>query len=166
MIAALAGRRIDAPDTHPSRFPAAHANRVNAEVLQALIDAKVDRLVASGACGADLLGLQAAEQLNIPRTIVLPYDPAVFRKTSVVDRGLEWGSIYDHLLTVSDVVDLGLDAQDPNAYLTASRELLKNAELAIVVWDGLSRGPDDITEAFLNDARRYGLTTVEISTIG
>lgn len=166
MIVALAGRRIDAPDTSASRFPPAQANRVKAEIRQALVDSKTDRLVASGACGADLLGLQAAEQLKIPRTIVLPYAPALFRETSVVDRGKEWGSIYDHLLTVSDVVDLGLDAEDPKAYLTASRELLKDAELAIVVWDGLSRGPDDITEAFLNDARSYGLTTVEISTIG
>jgi hypothetical protein len=111
--------------------------------------------------------------------VLLPFDRARFRETSVVDRPGNWGEIYDRVLDEvqhqRDLVVLDYEQTDPAAYartnaaivdeaLRISREQNKLAQ-ALVVWDGKSRGSDDLTAHFLDDARGKGMPILEVLTL-
>jgi hypothetical protein len=99
-VVALAGRRIDAVDTHPSRFPLeAIPTRRLAKLLAR--ECAAVALVCSAASGADLLALEEAERLGLRRHIVLPFPPDRFRQTSVIDRPGDWGRVFDRLVSAS-----------------------------------------------------------------
>ena len=186
MIAALAGRRIDvedgAEDAREPRFPAENADRVAVAIRSLLKSRNVHTLVCSAACGADLLALDVAGQLGIRRRVVLPSDPDRFRTTSVVDRkdiSRDWGGIYDRarkeVERQGDLVVLLLEGDRHAAYLAANTMILQQAShlakkarqpvLAVVVWNGASRGTEDVTAAFLEEARRQQLPVEEIFTL-
>ena len=176
MVIALAGRRIDAPGAKAARFAPHHEALVAGRLRQFFEQQPATALVCSAACGADLLALEVAGDLNLQRRIVLPFPPARFRETSVVDRPGEWGDRYDRVIAaVPDVIVLNYPEDDSATYVRANDAILDNAaalsiELhrpvaAAVVWDGQSRGPDDVTEQFLAEARaRFG-RVVEILTV-
>ena len=175
-VIALAGRRPDPENAQERRFRADWTPHVGCEIRNALEQFQATALVCSAACGTDLLGLEAAGELGIHRRIVLPFDRDLFRTTSVVDRPGRWGDLYDRILNevqaTEDVVVLGCDPADVNAYLTTNKSILMEAnsmaqnrnELlrALVVWDGNSRGPDDVTARFLQSAMEAGIPTTEI----
>ncbi|HZQ56160.1 MAG TPA: hypothetical protein VFB14_28480 [Bryobacteraceae bacterium] len=178
-IVALAGRRIDAPGASSPRFPAANTNQILKRIREALSAQQASMLISSAACGADLLGLQAATQLGIKRRVVLPFPREKFRSTSVADRPGDWGAQYDRILDdverAGDLVVLGYRDGDSSAYTATNEAILNEAGgvaaasgqriIALVVWDGQSRGPDDITEHFLNEAAQRGLHIHQVSTL-
>ena len=177
-VAALAGRRIDAPGASVVRFPLAQRDRVRARLLATLRDRRVRVLVTAAACGVDLLGLDAAAEIGAARHVVLPFDRARFRRTSVVDRPGDWGPLFD--VIVRDVeaagwlTELSLDAEDAGAFLATNVAMLDHAAelaralglplVAVVAWDGTPRDGSDVTLAFRDEARRRGLEVVELST--
>jgi len=179
MVIALAGRRVDAPKAEAARFPQENVSRVRSRIFDWLERHGVDTLVCSAACGADLLALDAAGELGIRRRIVLPFPREQFRASSVVDRGDEWGAHFDAILDVvtarGDVFVLGYRPENETAYLATNRTILELAIStgtrldrrvgAVVVWDGVSRGADDVTKAFQEEAHERGLTVEEISTL-
>jgi hypothetical protein len=75
----------------------------------------------------------------------------------------------------ADVVQLGHSKDDPNVYAATNVAILDEAvreasvagvrTLAMVVWDGVDRGPDDVTRAFLDQARQRNLETISVSTL-
>jgi hypothetical protein len=178
-IVALAGRRIDALGAVKARFPAANTQKVLERIRETLSTQGASVLVSSAACGADLLGLGAATQLGLRRRVVLPFSREMFRSTSVVDRPGDWGIQYDRILDdverAGDLVVLGYGNGDANAYTATNEAILNQAGalanasqqriIALVVWDGQSRGPDDITEHFLKEAVQRGIETYQVSTI-
>src|ERR1700688_1274520 len=97
-VIALAGRRIDAPDTDPPRFPLENVPIVRERIAALLSAEHAEALVCSAACGADLIALTEAERLGLRRRIVLPFPAKRFRETSVTDRPGEWGPLYDRLI--------------------------------------------------------------------
>ena len=97
-VAALAGRRIDAPDAKEARFPLANVARVRERIAAVLRQHQVAALVASAACGADLIALDEAARLGARRRIVLPFPVDKFREKSVTDRPGDWGALYDRLV--------------------------------------------------------------------
>jgi hypothetical protein len=169
MIVALAGRRIDAPGTTPPGFPPDQVDRVRADLVRTLRAAGVRALVASAACGADLLGLEVAETLGARRRIVLPFERSHFKTESVTDRPGDWGKTFERLVDAAnaagDLVVLGLPHSD-DAYARTNVAILDDAArlarttgdtvLSVAVWDRQSRGPDDLTEHFLQLAKRHG----------
>jgi hypothetical protein len=186
IVVALAGRRIDA-DGAPVRFPLKQAPSVKGRLTRLLRDLQADTLVCSAACGADLLALEAAAALNIPVTIVLPFAPERFRETSVVDRPGNWGRRYDAVMkhasrdaTVDHIHVIEPPAGgDDDAYQEATDAILDDAQklageaslsgeesevVAVVVWEGASRGEGDLTEYFRQGALKRGFTAQEIST--
>ena len=179
MISALAGRRIDPLNTDHPRFPLANIPLVR-ERLRPVLKRGDTALVCSAACGADLVALELAGVLKIRRRIVLPYAREQFRQTSVVDRPGDWGPLFDRIMdeaeTARDTVVLPCDPHNPDAYAKANVAILAEAErlsgeagediLAIVVWDGKSRGQDDLTAAFLSEAKARGHFISEITTVG
>jgi hypothetical protein len=182
-VVALAGRRIDAENAQPARFPDANAQAVRASLSRSLQQAATSVLIASAACGSDLLALDAASDLNIRVRIVLPFATDVFRRTSVVDRTQPayWGALYDRIIAAArecgDLIVLDRDRDDPGAYVAANEAIIGEALLAaekampparlmaVIVWEGQSRGNDDVTDDFRRMAEERGFSINEISTI-
>ena len=63
-VIALAGRRIDAPETKPARFPLKNVPIVRERLAALLAAEHAEALVCSAACGADLIALAEAERLG------------------------------------------------------------------------------------------------------
>lgn len=178
MIVALAGRRIDAPHVTEVRFPPTRVANVKTEIRRLLQEGHATAFVGSAACGADLIGLDAAASLALRLRIVLPFAPDEFRKTSVVDRPGDWGTLYDRVIervrSAGDLVVLE-QASGDDAYRATNGAILdealslaeqdKRRVVAMIVWDGKSRGKDDITEQFRGEAIARGLRVVEVSTV-
>ena len=166
MIAALAGRRIDAPTSAPPRFPLANIPLVRARLAERFAHDRPDTLVCSAACGADLLALDVAGAMGVRRRIVLPFHPGQFRDTSVVDRPGDWGALFDRVIdevaALGDLVVLDIDAATGDeAYRLTNRRVFDEvralndpAWMAVVVWDGEARHGIDLSAEFLAEARR------------
>lgn len=179
-VVALAGRRIDATDADTPRFPSDRVDSVRQRLRALLIARTASALVSSAACGADLIALDVARELGLRRRIVLPFAPDHFRGSSVMDRPGDWGAIFDgeveRARRAGDLVVLEKSGEGSEAYAAANAAILDEAArlarqegdlplLAVLVWDGRSRGEGDLTEAFGLLARRQGLEIAEISTL-
>lgn len=170
MIVALAGRRIDAPNAEPVRFPAENVNLVSARLEAEFRNYHATTLVSAAACGADLIALKVAGALGLRRVVVLPFSVEEFKQTSVVDRPGDWGEIYDRVIKESEIVLLGFGQDDDEVYPRTNTAIFDTAlshgpTSAFVVWDGRSRGDSDVTAHFLTEARQRHLPVVEITTL-
>jgi len=180
MIIALAGRRVDAPDAKSARFPPTPENleTVRERILELLQAKRASALVSSAACGADLLALSVAGVIGMRRIIVLPFEREEFRGTSVTDRPGEWGSLYDRILDevqkAGDLQILNLKSEE-EAYAQVNHLIVDEAislgqklrvpVTAVLVWDGKSRGKEDLTEEFGRYARSKKVAVIEIMTM-
>lgn len=172
-VLVAAGRRVDAPDATP-RFPESNVPGVRAKIEDFLNQQKPSAIVASGACGADLLLLQAGQKNQVPCHVLLPSSPEDFRASSVTDRPGDWGAIYDEILKSSQVEVLELPSGQ-EGYLAINRRLLDKGQAlasqsgtsmaALVIWNQESRGDDDVTAHFLREARQRTIPVSEISTL-
>jgi hypothetical protein len=179
VVLALAGRRIDAPGRSHPRFPTANVARVAEQVRTLFTALRANGLVCSAACGADLIALDTARDLGMARRVVLPFDPALFRATSVIDRPGDWGERFDRtideLSPSGDVAVLNYSGADPDAYTATNTAVLDQAlaiartsnrpAAAVIVWDGSPLGTDDASEHFRTEACRRGLPVHEVSTL-
>lgn len=177
-IVAAAGRRIDAAGATSERFPLRNRDRVRGALSSVLAAAHASILVSSAACGADLLAVEAATALGIRCRVILPFAVHRFRASSVIDRPGDWGPLFDRVIawatSKSDLVILG-DAESENAYARTNAAILREGDalaaatgadrIALVAWDGASRGPDDLTEQFRIEATSRGWTITEVPTL-
>jgi hypothetical protein len=184
MIIALAGRRIDALSATTARFPLERCAAVRERISAVLLEQQATALASSAACGADLLALDVAGQLGLRRRIILPFEPARFRASSVIDRPGEWGSLFDQIIRevkeVGDLVVLHEEQEDEAIFLRANRVILDEAQKlvpqvpperasshplhAVIVWEGKPRGEGDITADFANEAHARSIPVTEILT--
>jgi hypothetical protein len=178
MIIALAGRRVDATDAKEPRLPLQNVELVRTRVRDMLKTQQATAVVSAAACGADLIGLSEAGRLGLRRRVVLPFDRGRFRESSVTDRPGDWGPLYDQVLDdlegTGDLVSMDKNSDD-EAYAEANRAILDEAValgaesqdtvVAALVWDGASRGSGDLTEAFGAEARKRGLSVIEVCTL-
>ena len=179
MVIALAGRRVDASDAAQKRFPAEQAELVKRRIHEFLQSHDARALVCAAACGADILALEAAGELGLRRRVVLPFDKATFRASSVTDRDGDWGERYDRIIaeveSQGDLVEFAHDKDDVQTYRTGNLEILDQAQwlarefksdvAALVVWDGESRGADDVTGHFKQEAEARGIGVAEVTTL-
>jgi hypothetical protein len=169
-----AGRRVDAPDAQVPRFPPSNVSQVSRSIKTLLGKRNPLAVVCSAACGADLLLLQAAVEMNIDQVVLLPSEPEAFRKSSVTDRPGNWAGLYDQVLKTAQVEILRLP-EGQEGYLDTNLKLLDRGQQlarengvpaeALVVWNGISRGTDDVTAHFLHEAKSRNLTVLEIPTV-
>jgi hypothetical protein len=178
LVIAFAGRRVDAPDADVPRLPPASTDAVRERLRLLFAEHDADALVCAGACGSDLLALDAAGTLGMRRRLVLPFDRTRFRATSVTDRADEltdWGALFDEIvegLPPDDVVELDGEASGDEAYAVANRAILDEAEAlagdgsvrAVIAWEGTPRGEGDLTAAFAEEARARGIPAEEVRT--
>ncbi|MFN0122966.1 MAG: hypothetical protein ACKV2V_20895 [Blastocatellia bacterium] len=179
MVIALAGRRVDAPGADIKRFPAENAAAVAARIREFLVTHEARALVSAAACGADIIALEVAGELGLRRRVVLPFDRAAFRAMSVVDRGAAWGARYDQILDAlaasGDLIEAAHDPDDGQTWFTGNLEILDQAAslatqlgadiAALIVWNGASRGADDVTGHFKSEAEARGLGVAEALTV-
>lgn len=173
-VVVSAGRRVDAADASIPRFPLQNVPAVRAAVETYLRQLRPSAIVASAACGADLILLQAGLKDQIPCYVLLPSSPAEFRESSVTDRPGEWGAIYDQVLQGAALEELKLPSGH-EGYLAINNCLLDKAQAlaaglgtslgVLVIWNQESRGEDDVTEHFLREANWRKLPVSEISTL-
>ncbi len=103
---------------------------------------------------------------------MLPYDPAEFRRRSVVDRPGDWGAAFDRVVEEArasgQLVVLGLSPDSEDAFRTTNEAILDEAAraahasgddvCAVAVWDGpYAAAGGDTTHAFVEAARRRGV---------
>lgn len=160
------------------RFPSRNVPRVAREIERILGQLAPSTVVGSAACGADLLVLEAAGASGLRRRIILPFDRATFRTSSVTDRPGDWGRQFDAAIgdvsAQGDLVELALDAKDDATYLETNLEIFRDAETlarstgedcrALVIWNRTTRGDGDVTEAFFKEAVRRGWSPEVIDT--
>jgi hypothetical protein len=180
LVIVSAGRRVDPADAATKRFPAENVAAVRARIEEVLKRERPVAIVSSAACGADLLLLQASIQLELSheiaelrRFVLLPSPPEEFRRSSVIDRPGDWGEIYEQVLHESSVEVLKL-AEGHEGYTQTNLKLFDRALAmaaeygtavhALVIWNKESRGPDDVTAHFLEEAKRRHIPVTEIST--
>jgi hypothetical protein len=177
-VAVLAGRRIDFSGTEPAQFPPDAVANVRSRIGAAFASANISVLVSSAACGADLIGLDVAEERRIRTRIVLPFAPDIFRARSVDDRPGEWGIVFERAIASArgrdDLVEIGLTETDGRAYMMTNRAILDeglrlappSTPTAFVIWDGPIAGRADYTADFVDASRQLGAAIVEIPILG
>lgn len=180
VVIALAGRRVDAPQADPPRFPLSSVALVAERLRNKFDQLRVRSLVCSAACGSDLIALGIAAEQSIETYVVLPFDSERFRATSVVDRPVEgeWEDAYDRAIARAraarrlEIVSADV-ASDEKAYAAASDRIVERAcelaggsagVVAIAVWEGAPRSESDMTAHFLQYARDAGVRTESILT--
>lgn len=177
MIAALAGRRIDAVNAKSSRFSISRLPVVQNHIMREFKGRSIRYLVCSAACGADLAAISVAIALGLRFRIVLPVSIAEFRRTSVVDRPGDWGALYDRAIITArnrnDLVVLdtkpdsdGYQAANATIITQASKLAAERNELvaAFAVWDGVRRSDADATADFIDRAVVAQFSVSEIWT--
>lgn len=179
MLAALAGRRIDALDVEKERFPFKMTDVVYARIRKVFQNNNIRVLISSAACGADLLAQKAACELGIERHIILPFERKRFRTTSVTDRPGGWGELFDEICEEAEskgnlIVLEGFEDDETKAYSAVTAEILERAEnllgkngqiLAVAVWEGKAKDETDETASFIKKAKNRNLKIKEVSTI-
>ena len=182
-VMALAGRRIDAAETDPPRFPLKNVPMVRERLAALLAAEHAEALVCSAACGADLIALEEAERLGLRRRIVLPFPAKRFRETSVIDRPGDWGPVFDRLIYAAEaardlVVLDGKDGDDDAAYAAANQAIISEAEtiaratgdgtpfrlVAVIVWEGSARAGTDASGGLLALAKQAGFDERSVPT--
>jgi hypothetical protein len=178
MIIALAGRRVDRPGANQKRFPPENTERVQRQISDFLKSAEATTLVCAAACGSDILALEAAGALGIRRRVVLPYDRETFKQSSVADCLGDWSERYDRVIAdlahSGDLVEYDYEKEE-ETYFATNHDILDEAEelaqetgqplAVLVVWNGESRGEDDVTGHFLEEARQRELKVSEVNTL-
>jgi hypothetical protein len=186
-VIALAGRRIDARDAEVQRFPFSSVGDVQDRLHEYFTAVRPSALVCSAACGADLLALDAAQKLGVRRCVILPFDRHRFRHSSVTDRPGNWGPLFDRVLDSLPPEDLVVlsppSSGADDAYAATNIAILDQAfalaaripvgaherghadVVALLVWDGRSRGQGDLTDGFRADAERRGIPVTQIPTL-
>lgn len=190
-VVACAGRRIDAEGlTKGERhFPLINVTNVRRGLQRFFEEERPSLLVCSAACGADLLALDVASELNLRCRVVLPFEPARFRDTSVIDRpsnpklNADWGAIFDRVITAAatagDLVIMSTTSamDDTAAYAAANRSIVSEAiritnaqpevhqpPLALIIWDGMARQSNDATDEFRQLTVAAGFSQRELRT--
>jgi len=175
-VAALAGRRIDAPDAARVQFPLGRLPQVKKALGDLFAAERVGMMVCSAACGADLAALEVARGAGIRCRVVLPFDKKRFRDTSVTDRPGDWGPVYDRVIAAveaaGDLITLEEDGDPDGAYQKANEAIIDEARraaggaqpLGVIVWEGRPRSGSDATKEFLELARRAGMRESFIAT--
>lgn len=180
-VVALAGRRIDDVGSDQRRFPLSKVALVRERTYELFRSLSPCSIVCSAACGADLVALDVARSLGVKRRIILPFNPAKFRSTSVVDRPGNWGALFDSLCKQAIIDDdlkvLPAVDDDNEAYSMVSeyiiQEALKIANLgtqteslaAVTVWEGHSRGAGDETAQFAELAEKEDFRVFNVNTL-
>ena len=169
-VIAFAGHLIDTPGRVVPRFPPALEAAATAAIRErlALLDAGFG--FSSGACGADIIFLEALRERHGETTIVLPYDRDQFERDSVdCIPGSNWAERYRRALAAARDVFQASDQRVGTGEVSYEYAVLLleglagiradelDAELVrVVLWDGKAQGGRGGTAPTVEQWRRDG----------
>jgi len=130
MIIVYGGCQADELVRDGQRLPWRAAEDLTGRLRGLIQSLEPKSLVGALGSGADILFAKAALAEGIKLEVLLPFDVAIFRKTSVEPAGEPWISNYDRITSSPDVkvADLGLDPFDAGFYRKHNGALLDRAE--------------------------------------
>jgi class 3 adenylate cyclase len=114
MVALFVGHMIDRPNRQPLRFPPHLEREVRRRLDDCIAELDVKIGYSMGACGADLLAVEALQEREAEVHIVLPFNLDDFIETSVAFPGSDWTRRFRRALKL---------AGDHVAYATTERYL-------------------------------------------
>jgi hypothetical protein len=157
----LSGKRIDVPNAALRHFPTENVEPVSIRIRSTPEAVAVKTLASWAACGSDLIALEQARVLGLRQPAILPFDPRLFRRTSVTDYPGDWGAPSDRLIEAlqdnEDRINLSCRSEGDEAYRASNQAVLEAEELAttktervlaIIIWDDVSSGGRDHTNSF------------------
>jgi class 3 adenylate cyclase len=169
-VIAFAGHLIDTPGRAVPRFPAALEAAATAAIRERLAQLDAGFGFSSGACGADIIFLEALRERNGETTIVLPYDREQFERDSVdCIPGSNWTERYRRALAAARDVFQASDQRVGSGEVSYEYAVLLleglagiradelDAELIrVVLWDGKAQGGRGGTAPTVEQWRRDG----------
>lgn len=179
MIIVVAGRRTDSEDAKEKRFPLENTKFVKQSIQKEFKKSNAKTFISSGACGADLIAMEVADELGLECYMLLPFDEENFKTISVTDRPGDWHLIYDPLIeklkSTNGLIVMNFSIDDPLAFEKTNTVILDKAKelsikrsqqvMALIVWDGIAKDANDTTLHFKNEALKRGFLVNEINTI-
>jgi hypothetical protein len=109
MVVVFAGHMIDNVDREVPRFPEAIENDVAAEIGKAIDSENIKIGYCSAANGGDLLFAKEMIKRELEVNIVLPFDPEVFRRSSVVRGGIDRSREFRQVLNGASSVTIATE---------------------------------------------------------
>ena len=177
MILVHAGNRVDEPYRKPARFPADREQFVRRRFDSLLRVLAPEGVVTSAAAGADLVLVESALERSVPIHLVLPFEPAQFRETSVSDRGSRWERSFDEArgaatdTSQNSLVSLDLPVNEA-AFRATNHALIERADslapdsvLAVAVRHLSTEDPPSVTDDFVRQAEASGLFIIEMDPL-
>jgi class 3 adenylate cyclase len=178
-VIAFAGHLIDTPGRKVPRFPPALEAAATAAIRERLTALDAGFGFSSGACGADIIFLEALRERNGETTIVLPYDADQFEQDSVaIVPGSDWSARYRRALASARDVFLASEQRVGSGEVSYEYAVLLleglagiradelDAELVrVVLWDGKAQGGRGGTAPTIQQWRREG-HRVEVIDLG
>lgn len=178
-VVAFAGHLIDTPGRRVPRFPPALEAAATAAIRERLVQLDAGFGFSSGACGADLIFLEALRERNGETTIVLPYDADQFERDSVdIVPGADWSARFRRALAAARDVFLASEQRVGSGEVSYEYAVLLleglagiradelDAELVrVVLWDGKAQGGRGGTAPTVEQWRREG-HRVEVIDLG
>jgi len=169
-VIAFAGHLIDSPGRAVPRFPPALEGVATAAIRERLAQLDAGFGFASGACGADIIFLEAIRDRQGETTIVLPYDRDQFERDSVdVVPGSDWSERYRRALASARDVFQASDQRVGSGEVSYEYAVLLLEGLAgiradeldadlvrVVLWDGKAQGGRGGTAPTVEQWRRDG----------
>ena len=108
-VIAFSGHMIDRPGRVPPRFPAQLEAKVALALRKRLAGIGAAIGFAQAACGADILFLEAMQDLGMQTHVVLPFARSDFINASVSFAGQEWVTRFERVLEHATSVVLATD---------------------------------------------------------
>jgi class 3 adenylate cyclase len=178
-VIAFAGHLIDTPTRAVPRFPPALEAAATAAIRERLARLDAGFGFSSGACGGDLIFLEALRDRQGETTVVLPYDRDQFERDSVdIVPGGNWSERYRRALAAARDVFQASDQRVGSGEVSYEYAVLLleglagiradelDAELVrVVLWDGKAQGGRGGTAPTVEQWRREG-HTVDVIDLG
>ena len=151
-ILLFSGHMIDAPDRKSPRFPVGKADIASQSIATSLDNLQAgptDLAITQGACGGDILFLEACLQRGVKLQLLQPFAENEFIENSVTPCGEDWLQRYQAIVALlpspplSAPAELGPLPETMNAYERCNFWLLKTGMsygskklVLICLWDG------------------------------
>lgn len=178
-VLVFTGHMIDAPNRNEPRFPLQMAEKVRSRIQSVIETLRPAAAYGSAACGADILCLEAVQELGGELHIVLPFAADQFRAESVEFCGQgDWGERFHRLLDDASEVMVISEKPPPsgasafeyaNLVMTGLARLrsqvLDTDLFGLAIWDGSIAGDVGGTSSVVDMWHRYGIETEQINPL-
>lgn len=174
-VLTFTGHMVDAVDRSVPRFAPSLEPAAREAIRDRLASIRPLAAYGSAACGADILCLEAAQQVGAEIHIVLPFPPEEFRRTSVEIAPGNWGSRFDRLLEAAHSLTIASDFRATGSVATYEyanlmmtglarlrAQLLDTRLAALAVWNPRAGGAGGGAASVVSAWQRSGVAVSHV----